>query len=350
MTNFDFNDLSLPLDKGFILKRTSEEEIFEHYLNVEVQTEHHFKNPLRDDRNPTCTFAYIGGRLLFRDWAWMKPLDCFALVQKIYNCSFGQALHHIASDMGLEGKETQKQYELKFEQMKKEKNKKDKEKSVIQVKRGKWRKKEIKYLKSHGISASTCNKFNVYPVKHVWLNGKTNYIYKKSDPAFGYYFGLDDNGNQKWKIYFYERDGQFRFLCNTNRINGWVQIPDEGENLVITKSMKDVMALYEFDVTSIAMQNETTIPYDYIMEELWSRYTNIYSLYDFDLAGVRTANILRNKYGVKPLFLTDGRFGTEDYGAKDFSDYVKYKGRKTARMLVNITRRELINKTRNNYV
>ena len=57
-----------------------------------------------------------------------------------------------------------------------------------------------------------------------------------------------------------------------------------------------------------------------------SYHTINFVLLDFDITGVRMANYLRKKYPVIVLFLTNGRYGTKDYGAKDFSDYVKKYG------------------------
>jgi hypothetical protein len=157
-----------------------------------------------------------------------------------------------------------------------------------------------------------------------------NWTYSPNDPAVGYFFGKADNGDQRWKIYFFERD-EYRFLCNTNRINGWIQIPESGENLIITKSLKDVMTLYRLGYDAIAMQNETTEPYDYIIEEMQQRFDIVWSFYDFDKPGIRLANTLKRKYDIPYIFLTNGNYNTTDYGSKDISDYVKDNDLETAK-------------------
>jgi hypothetical protein len=166
------------------------------------------------------------------------------------------------------------------------------------------------------------------------LNGKLVYVYDEKNPAIAYYFGKDNAGNDKWKIYYY-KNRKFRFIGNTNRINGWIQIPKKGRFLVITKSMKDVMCLSRFSIPAVSMQAETQIPYDYIIEELQSRYDEIFTLFDFDLTGVRSANKIRKLYGIKPLFLTNGRFGSRDFGYKDFSDYLQANGIESAYELIS---------------
>lgn len=56
---------------------------------------------------------------------------------------------------------------------------------------------------------------------------------------------------------------------------------------------------------------------------------------DFDLTGVKMANTLLKRYNIQPLFLTDGRFGTRDYGAKDISDYIELNGPSKALEIIN---------------
>ena len=47
------------------------------------------------------------------------------------------------------------------------------------------------------------------------------------------------------------------------------------------------------------------------------------------------ANTLLKRYNIKPLFLTDGRFGTINYGAKDISDYIEINGTTETLKLIN---------------
>jgi len=44
---------------------------------------------------------------------------------------------------------------------------------------------------------------------------------------------------------------------------------------------------------------------------------------------------LRNKYSIQPLFFTDGKFDTVDYGAKDFSDYVANNSEEKVKQIIN---------------
>lgn len=308
-----------------ILRRISEEEIFEHYLGLSPNTvSGKFCSPLRRDKHPTCTFNYGQSRLFFRDWSQPTYKDCFDIVQDMYLVDFNTALQIIAEDFNLTEKPSNSSLPVSGQTHKRENRKS--EKSIIKVKTQAFTPVDKRYLQSYHIPLSVAKYFKVFSVKYAWLNGKQIYTFTKGDPCLAYYFGIDSFGNQKWKLYFYKRRNLWKFICNTSRINGWIQIPESGSKLVITKSMKDVLCLTKFKIPSIAMQGETQIPYDYIIDELKTRYDQIVTFYDFDLTGIRAANTIKKLYGIPYVFLTNGRFNTIDYGEKDISDYLQTNG------------------------
>jgi len=324
------------IDKKYILSRVTQEEIFQYYLHIPVRTKKSYRSPLRKDRNPTCSFHYHrDGILRFRDWTEERGWDCFDIVKKIYGCNFYEALQMIARDFNLA--EVDPKYDVRRVLRKNSKlDTEDKRtKSIIEVEiiPKRFSLNDAKYLKLYRIDSEIAKKFEVYSIRKAWINGKLKYFRSPANPCLGYYFGTDSQGNGKWKLYFY-KSTKTRFQCNTNRINGWIQIPEEGEVLIITKSMKDVMVLDSFGIPSIAMQNETTLPYKRIIDELRSRFRLIYTLYDFDRTGIRMGNTIKKLYGIKPLFLFNGRFGSTDYGAKDISDYVKEFGKNQTLSLI----------------
>lgn len=322
--------------KERILDHVTQEQILSYYLNIDVQYNKQFCSPLRSDERPTCTFKRMdNGVILFRDWSESKSKDCFAIVQDMFNVDFFTALQIIARDMNLTASSPVivNRYKKDTYHMHKPVHS---EKAKIEVRTKNFSVGDIQYLKQYGLTSKVTNYYNVFGVYTVWVHGKLIYVYNKDNPAIAYYYGKDKKGNNKWKVYYY-KNKDYRFLGNTNRINGWVQIPKEGKNLIITKSMKDVMCLAAMAVPAISMQAETQIPYDYIIDELKSRYENIYTLLDFDLTGVRSANKIRKLYNIQPLFLTNGRFGTKNYGNKDISDLIKADGLDNVKKLVNET-------------
>jgi hypothetical protein len=321
-------ELSPDLTKDYIFSQVSQEEVFERYLGVKVQTKKHFVNPLRNDNRVTCKFKYFGNDLIFSDFSGWFSGDCIKFVMFLFGVNYYKALELIKDDFSLTGSSFI-EYEVK-------EIKKPKEKAKFNIKHRNYNRYDAAYWKSYGISSKTLKTFHVKAVKSVTIEGSNfRYFYNRNDPAYVYYFNKDEV-----KIYFPNRK-EFRFLSNTTLIQGYNQLPKYGDLLIITKSLKDVMCLYELGYNSIAFQNEVVIPDKDIIEEFKKRFKKIILFYDFDLTGIRTSNRIKKIYNITPIFLTNGRFGSIDYGAKDISDFIKLKGIKEAENLTKTT--EIIN-------
>lgn len=317
---------TIEITKDYILSNISQEDIFEYYLGIgKVVYNTQIKNPLRKDVNPSASFTWTRkGKLIFRDWTERETLDCFDVVQRRFNINFYEAIEKVARDFGLVGnkKIADTKYNtdpFRMDQLVKSQSMQ----SIIEVKTKPYSRVDIDYLKSYGITSELCRKYQVYSVQYAWLNSSLKYVFTKDTPALAYYFGIDELTKiAKWKLYFYNRQkGDTRFLQNTTDINGLEQLPETGPVLVITKSMKDVMVLASFNVAAIAPQSESMEIDPDLITELKARFPVIVTLYDFDYAGVKGAQSLKRKYGFEPLFLTNGRFGSLDYKAKDISDF-----------------------------
>ena len=113
---------------------------------------------------------------------------------------------------------------------------------------------------------------------------------------------------------------KYRFLSNwhSTLIQGSKQLPKSGDVLVITKSLKDVMSLYEFGITAVAPNSENLFLTDAQYDKLRLRFNSIYLLYDRDLPGVKSANKIRKKHKDLKVLLVPK--------VKDFTDYVKKYG------------------------
>lgn len=332
------------LSKKFILERLSQEQIFERYLGIgQLTLTDKYCNPLRNDRNPTCSFKWIDGKLRFADWSgWMgdKTKDCFDIVQIKFNCDFNTACRIIARDFGLlNGIEVYDLPAIVHETV----NIKYRGAS-IRTKRQDFTKIDKEYLASYGLTREICRKFYVFSVNCVWINNRVYYLQDRdsmySDPALAWYLGRDVDGEQQWKIYFYKRRDN-RFRCNTTALNGLRQLPESGPVLVITKSMKDVMVLSRFSVPAIAPQSESYLFSPDEIEPLLERFDRVFSFYDFDPTGIKYAQTLKYQYGITPLFLTNGKYNTANMGAKDISDYVERFGIDATERLIDIAMHDL---------
>ena len=95
----------------------------------------------------------------------------------------------------------------------------------------------------------------------------------------------------------------------------------DNENLIITKSLKDVMFLYENSFSALAPNSEGIIFPEKQMNNFLKNFKNIIIFYDNDLAGFRGARKYKKTYPyVNCIFLK------RQY-AKDISDFYKTYGR-----------------------
>lgn len=315
------------IDRKFILDRLSQEEILERYLGIGVVFTGKVCSPLREDPNPTCTFLRKrNGVIWFKDWSGHFEGDCFEVVQFLYNCNYWEACKIIAKDFNLaEGIRAGVNFDRKPKSY--EYEKKDTVTS-IQVKWREFTTYDKEYWSSYGIKMKTLYLFKVAPIQYAWINGEIRYMDNYYDPCYAYKFGPE-----KFKLYFPKRS-EWRFLGNYIELQGYTQLPKEGRLLVITKSLKDVMFLYELGIPAVAPPSESSILTLEQYRDLSKRFTHIVCLYDFDLTGLRSANKMRRKYGIPRVFLTNGRFGTKDYGGKDATDVAKKYGKKIAEKTV----------------
>ena len=300
------------LTKEYILERVSQEEIFETFSGLKVKPGIMYCSPFRKDNYPTAEFRITNGKIRFVDYSGDFYGDCFDAVQRIYGVDFYKALDIIAVKFGLiqitdipvERKPKVYVKENDFKQL-----------SQIEIMVREWAKEDLDYWSKFEINLKTLNFFKVFPCKYVFVNGKVVYSYTKSNPGYAYRFG-----EKLYKVYFPLRKDR-RFINNSTSIQGLNQLPKKGKLLVITKSMKDVMVLRRFGIYAIAFQTETIIPSEEDLQPFLSNWDKVVSLYDFDLAGVKSANKMRKLYGIQPFFLT------KKYKAKDPAEYVENHGK-----------------------
>ncbi len=310
------------ISREYILSRVSEEEIFEMY-GIPV-VDYSFNSPLRKDRHPTCRFyrRRRDNRLVLRDFGGHFWGDCFDLVQLVTKKNFFHALNDIAVRFKLiEGTTNSLNLDripaapvVVIKPVECE----------IRVKRMPWTDEHLNYWKQYGVSLKTLELYQVAPIEYAWLNGEAIFWYgKRKEIAFCYYFGGYD-----YKLYFPTRQrGEMRFIHNdANILQGYLQLPATAEAIVITKSLKDVMALREFEVYSCAPMSETQVVSKVTDEELSSRFEKKFSLYDLDRPGITSMKAMR-KMGYQPLFFSRNQ-------PKDFTDFIKVKGYSVAEALV----------------
>jgi len=316
-----------------ILSRVTCLDIFSYYIGKDFKYGRAICSPLRKDKSPSFTiFKHNSGKFFFKDFSTGDSGDCFTFLSKLYAMKRFDTYRLVDNDFQLGISTTLFKAPTNKHVGQHVKELKDLEPSTttIQIKSRPWNNKEDKtFWSRYGICCNILNKFNVQPAEHVWVNGNLVVSANCYNPIYAYGFG-------QGKLKIYQPYSNFKWLSNTNvsDLQGLSQLPDSGDTLVITKSLKDVMCLDIWGIPAVAPASEScVIPAD-IVKDLYNRFARICILYDFDRTGVSFANKHRKLYKFIPLFLTNGKFNTFDYKAKDLSDFIALNGVRGAAELI----------------
>ena len=326
----EFISLKPKITKDFILSSTNQESIMHYYTGLDVSSKKLALSPLRNDHKVTCSFYKSkNGTLYLHDFATNEHLDCWNVVMRINNCSYFDALKIIAQDFGLiESSETviKSSKPILIESIK------ESETCKIQVQIKEYSGEEINWWKQFGIDKKLLKKYHVFSLQHVFLNGELKFSSSSNTFIFGYYFGKDKNSNELWKIYFpFNKEHGIRFVNNLSnkKLQGYKQLPETGDLLIITKSMKDCIALKAFGLNAIAPSSESTFCSEKQIEEFKSRFKHILIIYDQDKAGKYNMAKIRKQFPDLNYFVIP-----KEYKSKDFSDLVMNYGIDKVRELI----------------
>lgn len=321
--------------KKLLLEHISDLDIYNMYMDGKpVVINASMLSPLRKEKSTSFGFFVKKGEILFNDFV-LGGGDCIRFVELLYNCSYTKALAIIVRDFKLEEHfltttvKGVKKPEKKITQLKS-----DILEGVSDLKLGKkvrkWNINDKHFWTPFGISLKTLRKYNVEPISHVFVNDK---IVKAHE--YAYCFKENKDGYETYKIYQpFSKD--YKWLNNHNDTvwQGWQQLPAEGTELIITKSLKDVMAITEnLGIPAVSLQAESVKPKSKIIEELKSRFFNIYLLYDNDYDketnwGQVYASKLKEEYKFLNLVIPSR------YESKDYSDLIKNHGKETANEVI----------------
>ena len=322
----EFVSLKPKITKDFILSKVNQESIMQYYTGLDVSSKKLMLSPFRIDNHFTVSFYKSKSDILYlHDFATNEHINCFQAVMKKFGVNFYEALDIIAKDFGLiEGSNDLKVRPLNIQPLK------ETESSRIQVQIKNYSDKELEWWKQFGISVKTLKKFHVFSIEHVFLNGELKFSSSKQCPIYGYYFGKDKNGIEKWKIYFPLKT-EYRFLNNLSKkvLQGYHQLPKTGELLIITKSMKDLMAMYEFGIPAVSPNSETLFIDDKKLEEFKNRFKHILVLYDNDRPGMHNMWLIRKEHPELNYYYLPW------YLSKDFTDSIKLVGIENMKEYVN---------------
>lgn len=320
------------INKEAILSHVHDEAIFRYYI-PELSLGKALKSPLKlKDDHPSFGVYYSNkyNILMFKDQSLNISGDCFEFVKRYFKLNtLYEACTKIALDFNING------YTLSDDIYKNiippsssvfTKSNYKKGRTIIDIQSRKWKDHDSIFWGQFGIKLSTLDKFEVKPLKFIFINGivypveKYAYAYKEiKDRVLSYKIYQPYSGSRKWLN-----------NATTCTHQGYVSLPEEGDLLIITKSLKDVMSLYDVsNIISVALQNENILIKHSVMNEYLRRFKKVVCLFDRDKAGKAISEKYKEDYKLKCVFIPK-----EFKLAKDFSDLVKYYGVKKSKNII----------------
>lgn len=292
-----------------ILNKVSEYDIYEQYLG-KFKVGLIYNSPFREDKNPSFgIFRGRKGNLMFKDHGTGLCGDVIKFVGTLYNISnYQDILAKIYKDIIVSRKITKNRIISKVEEKPVE--------TTIGIVKQEFNQIDINFWKQFGISLETLKKFNVFSIRYYLCNGIVKAIYKDDNPMYAYQV------YDRFKIYRPCGDKYTKWRNNLTEydIQGYEQLPKTGDILFITKSLKDVMTLYEMGYSAISPSSESTFIPEVALEDVKKRFKRIIILFDRDVCGVRKSRAMSLKTGLEAIFIH------KTYKAKDVSDAVKAWG------------------------
>lgn len=289
----------------WILSKVTEYDIYAKYIG-QFKVGMIYNSPFRKDENPSFGIYYSKRtkQLLFKDHGTGECGNVIKFVSLFTGkTEYNDILSDIVDKLNITNNTklvSSKQYIQPT-------------KTVIGVVRQEFTDVDINYWKQFNISINTLKKFNVNSIKYYLCNGIVKGTYKRENPMYAY------KVYNNFKIYRPLADKYTKWRNNLTDydIQGYEQLPQKGDILFITKSMKDVMCLHEMGYPAVSPSSESTfLPKD-VLEQLKTRFKRIIILFDRDVAGVKRSRKLSRETGLEAIFIN------KKFKAKDVSDAVK---------------------------
>jgi hypothetical protein len=251
-----------------------------------------YSAPYRNDNAPSFSVypsRKEGIEFMWKDHATGESGSIFVLIRKIENLvSVKDALYKVIQDFGLDYHMSEPRVHEKIVRYSKPVVNKAKisiiEQPFSQRGRGYWEKLSI--------GDDLLHFYNVTQVQFYWTFEGQPAPNLAPDPTFAYRIG------DHYQLYspFADRELKFRNDLPENYFFGYLQLPPQGDVLVIDKSCKDLIFCKRLGYWSVAPKSETTmIPEKKIME-LKDRFTTIYLTLDNDNAGRKASEKYKQQY------------------------------------------------------
>ena len=300
------------------LNQIPREWVFEYYLNLKEKLSGQDVKILSifnaRDKVPSMFIYYdvVSKSYKYKDFSSGNQGDSIELVKALFNMpTRGHATYKILNDYQIYIKNnTVAVVDIFYH---------DKYK-VVDYEMRHWTNFDQTYWMAYKIGSKMLDKYNVIPLSFftmskLGLDGvEISYTFKKS-----YVYGYFRNDGSLYKIYM-PKNTDKKFIKVENYIQGIDQLRYDCKYLLITSSLKDLMAFNKLGISNIeaiAPDSENTMIGEKAIGELKPHYEKIVVLFDNDDPGIKAAQRYKDKYGFNTILLPM---------EKDLSDSVKVHG------------------------
>lgn len=294
------------------------EWVFEHYLNLtekltgqDVKMKSVFNT--REKTPSMCIYIDRNNIYKYKDFSSGNGGDAISLVQILFNLpTRGSASYKIIEDYnqhvlnnGYNPIKSYKQHS-KFK--------------VTDYEMRHWNTLDQKYWMGYHIGSRLLSRYNVVPLEYyVMTKTDENDVVSSITIKGNYIYGYFREDGTLYKIY-QPKVKESKFIKVRDYIQGTEQLVFDKPYLIITSSLKDLMAYQKLKISNseaIAPDSENTMIPENIMSSISSKYQKVCVLFDNDEAGIKAAEKYKSKYGFEYVVLEL---------EKDLSDAIKVHG------------------------
>ena len=282
-------------------------------------------SPIREDNNPSLSI-FVNSKtnsLWFKDFGSGECGSLYDLLAKMWSIPKGNVYRKILEDMpapALIKRRGVKVYR--------------KSAGKVEVRVREWRKYDLDYWDSFGISLPWLKFGEIYPISHIIFT-KNGHSYPIPADKYAYVYVERKDGIVSFKIYQpYSHEYKWLSKHDSSVWDLWTKIPEKGDKLIITSSRKDALAIWSnTGIPSLSLQGEGYIPKEHVVQQLKDRYSKVYVLYDNDFQSEENHGRMYGKMIAEKFNITQIEI-PEKWKSKDPSDLIKNHGREVLREVI----------------
>lgn len=308
---------NISLDEIFL--KVSEFDILNYYFGI-TEVPCLINSPFRHDNNPSLGFYTKDGKeILWTDFATKEGGNTIMLLSKFWGESYIEVKRHLWEDLP---KITNTNGTIKttntYNKIRKSKG------IIVECKIREWKKHDIEYWESYGITLKWLKYANVFPISHTIITRDDEKFTFRAD-KYAYAYVEFKEGKTSIKVYQPFNTNGYKWTNNHDRsvISLWTKIPEYGDKVCVCSSLKDALCLWiNVGIPAIAVQGEGYPISETAIKELKRRFDVCYIMLDNDEAGIAGSTKLAEQTGFKNIIMPNYN------NCKDLSDYYKSENNK----------------------